>query len=116
MQNIRGAMAISGHELMISASAGVSIYPDHGLEPSMLMRNADLAMHQAKSAGRDTFQVFQKELGDSLGRRVEIERELRDAIATGEFHLVYQPLVGRHDELAGFEALLRWNNRTLGAV
>jgi EAL domain-containing protein (putative c-di-GMP-specific phosphodiesterase class I) len=80
------------------------------------MRNADLAMYQAKRAGRDTFQVFQKELGDSLGRQLEVERELKGAIETGEFHLVYQPLIGRRDELAGFEALLRWTNPKLGQV
>jgi diguanylate cyclase (GGDEF)-like protein len=116
MKHIRLSMAISGHDLRISASAGVSVYPDHGLEPSLLMRNADLAMYQAKRAGRDTFQVFQKELSDSMGRRLEIEQELKGAIDNGEFHLVYQPLIGRQDQLIGFEALLRWNNRKLGSV
>ena len=116
MQQIRGSMVISGYDLKVSASAGVSLYPDHGLEPAMLMRNADLAMYQAKRAGRDTFRVFQKELSDSLSRRLEIERELRGAIENGEFRLEYQPLIGRHDELTGLEALLRWNSRTLGPV
>ena len=116
LRQIRISMVVSGHDLRISASAGVSIYPDHGLQPAALMRNADLAMYQAKHAGRDTFRVFDAELSDSLGRRLEIERELKGAIETGEFHLEYQPLIGRHDELAGLEALLRWNNRKLGQV
>jgi diguanylate cyclase (GGDEF)-like protein len=116
LKQIRISMVVSGHELKISASAGVSVYPDHGLEPAALMRNADLAMYQAKHAGRDTFRVFDAELSDSLGRRLEIERELKGAIEAGEFHLEYQPLIGRHDELAGLEALLRWNNRKLGPV
>jgi diguanylate cyclase len=60
--------------------------------------------------------VFQKELSDSLGRQLEIEHELKGAIDTGEFHLEYQPLIGRAGELAGFEALLRWDNRKLGQV
>ena len=116
LKQIRATMVVSGHDLKISASAGISVYPDHGTEPSELMRNADLAMYTAKRAGRDTFQVFEAELIESLGRRLEIERELRGAIKSGEFHLEYQALIGRHDELVGFEALLRWNNRKLGQV
>jgi diguanylate cyclase (GGDEF)-like protein len=116
MKQIRESMVIFGHPLNVSASAGISVYPDHGVEPGVLMRNADLAMYQAKRAGKDTFQVFDAELSDSLGRRLEIEQELKSAIEDGEFHLVYQPLIGRHDELAGFEALLRWNNRKFGQV
>jgi diguanylate cyclase (GGDEF)-like protein len=116
MKHIRLSMVLSGHDLKISASAGISVYPDHGLEPAVLMRHADLAMYQAKRAGRDTFQVFDAQLSDSLGRQLEIERELKGAIKAGEFHLEYQPLIGRHDELVGFEALLRWKNRKLGQV
>jgi diguanylate cyclase (GGDEF)-like protein len=116
MKRIRLSMTVSGRELSISASAGVSVYPDHGAEPAELMRNADLAMYEAKRAGRDTFHVFQKELSDSLGRRLEVEQELKTAIEKGEFRLEYQPLIGRRDELAGFEALLRWNSRKLGSV
>jgi diguanylate cyclase (GGDEF)-like protein len=116
LKQIRTSMVVSGHELRISASAGISVYPDHGREPAGLMRNADLAMHQAKRAGRDTFRMYHKELNDSLGRRLRIEQELKCAAAAGEFHLVYQPLIGRQDELVGFEALLRWNSRTFGQI
>jgi diguanylate cyclase (GGDEF)-like protein len=116
IKNIRRAMTVSGHEMKISASAGVSVYPEHGSDPATLMRNADLAMFQAKRLGRDTFQVFDKQLGDSLGRRLEIESELQHAIENGELQMNYQPLIGRRNELDGFEALLRWNNRKLGSV
>ncbi len=116
LKNIRMAMSVSGHELKISASAGISIYPDHGTDPTALMRNADLAMYQAKRLGRDTFKVFHKQLGDSLGRRLEIENELRSAIEHGELFMKYQPLIGRHSELDGFEALVRWTNPKLGSV
>jgi diguanylate cyclase (GGDEF)-like protein len=116
MKVLRAPAALSGHSLKISASAGVSVYPDHGLEPAVLMRNADLAMYQAKRAGRDVFHVFHRELSDSLGRRLEIERGLGYAIEAGEFHLEYQPQIGRDGDLRGFEALLRWNNGTLGSV
>ncbi len=116
IQTIRMAMTVSGHEINISASAGISIYPEHGADPAALMRNADLAMYQAKRTGRDTFQVFDQELGDSLGRRQEIESELKHAIENGELQMNYQPLIGRRNELDGFEALLRWNSRKLGSV
>ncbi len=115
-KNLRMAMSVSGHELKVTASAGVSIYPEHGSDPASLMRCADLAMYQAKRLGRDTFQVFDKELGESLGRRLEIETELKKAIDNGELSVKYQPLMGRRNELDGFEALLRWNNRKLGSV
>jgi diguanylate cyclase (GGDEF)-like protein len=116
IKNIRMTTTVSGHEMKISASAGVSVYPEHGADPATLMRNADLAMYQAKRFGRDTFQVFDKQLGDSLGRRLEIESELQHAIENGELQMKYQPLIGRRNELDGFEALLRWDNRKLGSV
>ena len=116
VKNIRMAMNVSGHEINISASAGISVFPEHGADPAALMRNADLAMYQAKRFGRDTFRTFDKELGDSLSRRLEIEHELKHAIENDELQMKYQPLIGRRNELDGFEALLRWNNRKLGDV
>jgi diguanylate cyclase (GGDEF)-like protein len=116
IKNIRITMNVSGHQINVSASAGISVYPEHGGDPPALMRSADLAMYQAKRFGRDTFQVFDKEIGDSLSRRLEIESELKHAIENGEFQMRYQPLIGRRNELDGFEALLRWNNHKLGRV
>ena len=115
-RSLRAPLVISGHDIKVTASVGISLFPEDGSDPANLMRNADLAMYQAKRQGRDRFQIFHRELGDSLGRRLEIEQELRSAIESGEFHMEYQPLIGRHDELEGFEALLRWNNRKLGKV
>ena len=116
MKVLRASAAFSGHPLKISASAGISVYPDHGLGPAVLMRNADLAMYQAKRAGRNGFHVFHPELSESLGRRLEIERELGNAIEAREFHLEYQPQIGRDGNLRGLEALLRWNSAKLGVV
>ena len=115
-KNIRMAMTVSGHEVQVTASAGVSLFPEHGSDPASLMRSADLAMYQAKRLGRDTYQVFDQQLGDSLGRRLEIEGELKHAIGSEELSMKYQPLMGRRNELNGFEALLRWSNRRLGSV
>ncbi len=116
IKNLRVPINVDGYEVTTSASAGVSVFPEHGSDPAGLMRNADLAMYQAKRVGRDTYLVFDQELGDSLSRRLEIEQELRHAIDNEELSLMFQPLIGRRDELEGFEALLRWNNRKLGKI
>ncbi len=116
IRNMRTAMSVSGVEVKLSMSAGVSLYPEHGTDPVALMRNADLAMYQAKRLGRDTFRVFDKELGDSLGRRLEIENELKHAVENDELLVKYQPLIGRANQLKKFEALARWENPKLGSV
>jgi diguanylate cyclase (GGDEF)-like protein len=109
-------VALNGHEVRISASIGMSMYPDHGLNTDLLMRNADLGMYHAKRSGRNQYQMFLPEFGDSLDRRLEIEEHLRNALHRGEFHLEYQPLIGLHGDIAGIEALLRWNNPKLGRI
>jgi EAL domain-containing protein (putative c-di-GMP-specific phosphodiesterase class I) len=80
------------------------------------MRHADLAMYKAKRAGRDVCQMFLPQFGHSMGRRMEIERELKNAVSENEFHLEYQPLIGRYNQIECLEALLRWNNSVLGSV
>lgn len=116
LQALRLPMTLSGHEVRISVSVGIGIFPDHGTESATLMRNADLAMYQAKRAGRDAFRCFLPQFGVSLDRRIQLEQELKNALDAGEFHLEYQPLIGRRDRLAAFEALLRWNSPVLGKV
>lgn len=116
IKNMRVPVHANGHDVTTSASAGVSVFPEHGSDPAGLMRNADLAMYQAKRLGRDTYLMFDQQLGDSLSRRLEIEQELRNAIDNDELSLMFQPLIGRRDELEGFEALLRWNNQNLGKI
>ncbi len=116
MKALRLPMTISGRDLRITVSVGIGIFPEHGSEPATLMRHADLAMYQAKRAGRDACQAFLPHFGVSLGRRLQLEQELKNALAAGEFHLQYQPLIGRRDQLSGFEALLRWRSPKLGNV
>jgi diguanylate cyclase (GGDEF)-like protein len=107
---------LNGHEVRISASIGMSIYPDHGLDADLLVRNADLGMYHAKRRGRNQCQIFLPQFGNSLERRIEIEEQMRKAIELNEFHLEYQPLIGLHGDIAGIEALLRWNSPKLGPV
>ena len=109
-------MMLAGHSVAISASAGVSIFPEHGEDPMALMRHADLAMYSAKRAGGNSLRIFRPVLGDAMLLRLQIEGELKIALERNEFSLDYQPLMNRQGKLENLEALLRWNNPTLGRV
>ena len=116
VEALREPVLVCGQEIKTSVSVGISLYPEHALDPAGLMRKADLAMYKAKRAGRDVHQIFLPQFSDSQNRRLEIEKELRNALDRDEFHLHYQPLVGRRGEIESLEALLRWDNGALGSV
>ena len=116
VEALREPLSVCGHDVKTSVSVGFSLYPEHGADPAALMRKADMAMYKAKRAGRDVQQMFLPQFGDSQGRRIDVEQELRTALDRGEFHLQYQPLVGRNREIESLEALLRWDNARLGSV
>ena len=103
--------------LHLTFSAGVSLSRGslHGA-PELLGR-AEAAMYSAKDNGRDQYRFYSPELGSTVARRVELERDLRAAVgATGEFALHYQPKMRRDGSIAGFEALIRWNRPGVGLV
>jgi diguanylate cyclase (GGDEF)-like protein len=108
---------IGNDRLAISVSIGIVMYPTDGESASILMRYADLALHRAKSAGRNCLTVFSRDLSDEIQRRVLLEARLKQALERKELTLHYQPkleiLSGR---LMGWEALLRWQSEELGAV
>jgi diguanylate cyclase (GGDEF)-like protein/PAS domain S-box-containing protein len=109
--------AVGDHELFISASIGVSFYPDDGADSDALMRSADLAMYRAKATGRNNFQFYTPAMTEHAQERHALENALRGAVARGELHVQYQPQVeiqGRR--LVGVEALARWQHPRLGAV
>lgn len=108
---------IDGSEFGASPSIGVSLYPDDGSEAAVLLRNADLAMYEAKEAGRNTFRFFNQKIHDDSVARMEMERQLRGALERGELQVHFQPLVSARDgQLVGAEALLRWTHPVLGRV
>ncbi len=108
---------VDGRELQVSASIGITSFPEDGEEPSELLRKADTAMYQAKARGRNACAFFTEEMNRSLQRRLEVEERLLGALERGELFLVYQPKIELSTaRLAGFEALLRWNNPQLGRV
>lgn len=100
-----------GHELSVSASAGISVYPEDGANVQALLVNADNAMYRAKELGKNTYQYYRPEMTTRAVERLTLERDLRRALGAGEFELHYQPIVER-GRFVAMEALLRWRTAT----
>ncbi len=101
----------------VSASVGIALYPGDGASAEELLRHADLAMYQAKRAGRGQSAFFEPSMNAAARRRVELERELRQALERDEFLLHYQPQLDlRSGRIVGGEALVRWMHPTRGPV
>ncbi len=106
-----------GHEIVIGTSIGIAIAPEHGDEWGALTKHADLALYEAKSAGRGCYRFFELEMERSIQAHRALALELHQAIGRHEFELCYQPLVNLHPQrINGFEALLRWRNPKRGIV
>ena len=117
IQDFRQPFRIAGHELIITPSIGIAMFPDDSNEPEVLLRHADTAMYHAKERGRATFQFFTSELNERAYERLTMETHLRSALTNGELSLVYQPILSaRPQRIIGAEALLRWNSPVLGQV
>lgn len=108
---------MDGEEFNITASIGIAQAPIDGRRAQQLIQNADVAMYDSKRRGRNDWQTFTAELAEQQLQRLQLETHLRRAVSNDEFHLVYQPLV-RIDsgDVVGAEALIRWNNRSLGEM
>jgi len=121
IDKIREAMRqpfdLMGHEVTVTASIGISVYPDDGMDADTLIKYADTAMYRAKEAGRDAFRFFTAEMNAQSLARLDLENALRRAIDNHEFVLYFQPKVhlstGR---ISGAEALIRWNRPGHGMV
>jgi len=109
-------MNIGDRHITMTASIGVSLAPEHGEDPILLLRNAELAMASAKRNGGNTHRFFRTALGATVRRRIVVEQELRTALERREFDLEYQPIINRDGRPETLEALLRWTNPSLGRV
>jgi diguanylate cyclase (GGDEF)-like protein len=106
-----------GQEVRVTASVGVSTYPKDGDDEQSLMKNADIAMYQAKEDGKNNFRFYSAEMNTNSFERLALESSLRRALEHGEFQLHYQPKIdARSGRIAGIEALLRWQHPELGMV
>lgn len=111
------AFMVSGHEIIISASIGVSFFPSDGLDAITLVKNADTAMYHAKTHGRNSYHLYSHEMSKYAHERVHLEALLRRSIDRGELSVHYQPQVDLiTGQLVGAEALARWNSPELGSV
>lgn len=108
---------IAPHEINMTVSLGISVYPDDGQDPETLIRNADMALYHAKNAGRSNVTVFTPEMNARAVERRALESGLRDAMTRGELELHYQPKVRlATGEITGAEALLRWRHPNRGTI
>jgi diguanylate cyclase (GGDEF)-like protein/PAS domain S-box-containing protein len=110
-------IVVASHEIFITASIGISIFPEDGNDATTLVKNADVAMYHAKSNGRNGYSYYATDMSVRASERLRLEALLRHAIERGELALFYQPQVHlASGRLAGVEALARWNNPELGMV
>jgi len=108
---------LDGHQVTTGTSIGIAIAPRDGADSDEIMKSADLALYSAKTGGRGSFRFFAPELDQLMRARRNLERDMRDALANGEFELYYQPFVNaKSGEIIGCEALLRWRHPQRGLV
>lgn len=114
---INAPFDLDGHVIVADVSIGIAVAPGDGNEPNELLKNADLALHRAKAAGRGTFRFFEKAMDDNMKARRALEVDLRQALEKQQFSLAYQPIVNlAQNRVSSCEALLRWLHPERGLV
>ena len=117
LDRLSASFTVAGHEIYVSASIGISYYPDDGQNASALIKNADSAMYAAKEQGRSNYQFFSAEMNAQALEALMMASSLRLAIERDELVLEYQPRIDLHDgKVMGVEALVRWNHPNLGRI
>jgi diguanylate cyclase (GGDEF)-like protein len=109
--------SVDGNDIVITASIGISVFPNDGDDAELLIQHADAAMHQAKNKGRDGYQFYAKDLTEKAHERLSLEFDLRRVLEREELVLHYQPKVDmRSGAVMGAEALMRWNHPHRGMI
>ncbi len=113
----RNPLDLDGEVIYVSMSIGISMYPENGLSPNSLIKNADIAMYKSKDTGKNKFTLFDSKMEEELSRNTLIIDILRNAIENNEIYIQYQPLMElESNNVIGFEALMRIHNERLGYI
>ncbi len=116
-KNLKNPFDLNRSEIFISASIGIALSAAGHLRAEDMLRDADIAMYRAKSAGRAQYQVFDQSMHRQATSRLQMETEMRQSLERGEFSLYYQPIINLEtDRLAGFESLVRWIHPQRGVI
>ena len=117
VQELGRPIALQDRQVFLGTSIGVTLFPEDAASATMLMKNGDIAMYQAKVAGKNCHRFYSRAMDQAVERRVRLEHELRGAWDRGELTLAYQPLFRLADRrLVGAEALLRWDHPEYGQI
>ena len=117
LDSLKGPFRLDAHEVFVTASIGISLYPDDGEDAETILKNADTAMYHAKDAGRNNYQFYNVSMNALALQRLSLEASLRRALDRDEFLLYYQPQVDVENwRVIGVEALMRWRHPDLGLV
>jgi diguanylate cyclase (GGDEF)-like protein len=117
IQELSHECQIMQHRLYVTASLGISFYPDNGTDLGTLKRCADIAMFRAKEMGRNNYQFYMPGMGARAREMLAMENDLREVVGKGQLALFFQPQVSmRNGSVCGVEALLRWNHPTKGLI
>ena len=117
IKELERSFDLEGHEVFVSTSIGISIYPEHGEDLDTLIKNADIAMYHIKEEGRDGFKFFNDEMKAKFSHFLTLETGIRKALERDQFKLFYQPQVDmRSGEMIAVEALIRWQHPSRGLL
>ena len=116
-EQMRRPFVLDGREVVLTASIGIAVYPDDGVDASSLLKHADTAMYHAKEQGRDNCQFYSASLTQRVQQRLTLESNLRQALERNEFSLLYQPQFDlASGRIHSVEALIRWNHPVEGVI
>src|SRR5690606_15334019 len=117
LAELQHPVAVLGRQVFLGASVGITLFPQDALTANVLLKNGDIAMYQAKVAGKNCYRFYSKAMDQAVERRVQLEHDLRGAWERGELSLCYQPIFELEgNRLVGAEALLRWQHPVHGVV